>query len=94
MNNEEKEFFEHLVKTGALKPVGKNENNEVLFSFDIDVLKEVSPELFDAISSEFDEDLKNLYELGLINISYDENLEANFTITEKGKEYLSQVYND
>ena len=90
----EEDLFEHLVKSGALKPAGKNKNNEILFVFDIDILKEVYPEMFDALQEELDEDLKKLYELGFVDISYNENLEATFKITEKGKQYLSESHND
>lgn len=92
LDNEE-DFFQHLVETGALKPVDKNESGEVLFVFDIEILKTVSPEFYNALQDELDEDLKKLYDLGFVNVSYNENLEATFQITQKGKDFLAQRYN-
>jgi predicted transcriptional regulator len=38
--------------------------------------------------------LRHLYQLGLVNVEYDENLEAKFSITEEGKKVLQQHYGD
>jgi DNA-binding PadR family transcriptional regulator len=43
------------------------------------------------IEQALDESLKELLEAGLIEIHYNENLEATFTINEKGREVLKDA---
>lgn len=38
--------------------------------------------------------LQHLYQLGLVKVEYDENLEARFTITEEGKQALAQQFGE
>ena len=39
---------------------------------------------------ELEEALIHLYELGLVDVQYDENLEATFTLTETGKKVVEE----
>ena len=41
--------------------------------------------------NELDEALMNLYDLGLVELEYNENLEVTFKITEKGQKYLDTI---
>jgi len=82
------EFFQFLLEKGAMEPYGLNELGEPLYRFNMKVLEEVLPEAAETIKEEIDQDLKNLYEMGLVDISYNENLEATFSISEKGKRYV------
>ena len=75
-----------LEEQGALSWVGLGEDGEPLFRFNLDVLKTVFPQLHDEITEEIDHDLITLYEQGLVEVEYDENLNARFRLSEKGKE--------
>ena len=81
-------FFQYLLEKGAMEPYGVNEDGEPLYKFNLDVLEEVLPEAAEVIKEEIDQDLVKLYEMGLIDISYNENLEATFSVSEKGKRYV------
>jgi len=48
--------------------------------------QELAPELYEAWVGDIDEDLMSLYQKGLIDIEYDEELNVSFGLTEKGKE--------
>ena len=58
-----------------------------------EVLKVVSPELYSAMMEEIDETLLSLYEQGYVNIDYDEDLNAVFSISEDGIEMAEQMIN-
>jgi len=82
------EFFHYLLEQGAMEPYGVNENGEPLYRFNIEVLDKIFPEVAESIREEIDRDLTSLYEMGLVDISYNEKLEATFSISEKGKRYV------
>jgi hypothetical protein len=50
----------------------------------------IFPELYHAMMEELNNELLNLYELGMITIEYDVNLSPSFKITEEGKKYLEE----
>jgi hypothetical protein len=80
-----------LEEQGALSWVGLGEDGEPLFKFNLDVLKTVFPELHDEITEEIDRDLMVLYEQGLVEVEYDEDLNARFRVSEKGGEILKDI---
>jgi hypothetical protein len=82
------EFFDYLLENGAMEPYGVNEKGEPLYRFNIEVLDQIFPEVAESIREEIDEGLTDLYKMGLIDISYNEKLEATFSISEKGKRYV------
>ena len=49
------------------------------------------PELYDDIIADLDADLLKLYEQGLVEVEYDEDLNASFRITEKGQKYFEML---
>jgi hypothetical protein len=100
MSDDNLPFFDNAEKMigwleskGAVEWVGVDENGEATFSFDLDVLKEVYPPLYEDVMKDIDQDLMNLYELGLIEIEYDENLNANFRLSEEGKKAIDSIKN-
>lgn len=89
MNEEEmNETMEYLETTGAAIAHSMNEQGDVIYRFDMEVLNKVMPSLYNAIIEDLDRDLLELYKKGLVDIQYDENLEANFRISEAGQRYL------
>lgn len=87
MDNEE-EMLEYLKSVDAIYEYGLDEQGELIYRFNMDVLQVVLPPLYEAIMEDLDKDLMKLYELGLVEIEYNENLEACFRISEKGRHYI------
>jgi hypothetical protein len=49
------------------------------------------PELYKEIMEDIDSTMLDLFEKGLVDIEYDENLQAMFKVSEKAKEVLSEM---
>lgn len=79
------ELMEYLVEEGAAFFDGVDEDGEPIYKFDMDVLEEIMPELYQALQDDMDQVLINLYQKGLIEISYDEELNAHMKVSEEGK---------
>ena len=102
MNEEEmQETMDYLETTGALYPHGMDEQGEVIYRFDMETLNKVMPSLYNSIMEDLDKDLLELYKKGLVDIQYDENLEASFRVSKAGERYLetgilpeSDLYNE
>lgn len=84
-DEEHREIMEYLLEEGAAFLDGIDENGEPIYGFDMDILEEVMPELHQAMQDDIDRELIDLYQRGLVEVSYDEELNANISITEEGK---------
>ena len=73
----------HYIEIGAVELEGMDENGEMIFSI-TEKAKEIAPELWDAHMKHVEESLITLYEQDLINVEYDENLEAMISIKPEG----------
>ena len=92
MNDDEAlEFFQYLENEGILEWVGMDTSGERTFVFNFDIMRMKMPQLYEAMVQELDSELMHLYELGFIDIEYDENLNAGFKINQAGKEYLQNL---
>ena len=54
-----------LVEAGAMQWDGMDENGDAFYTFDLDLIKELEPELYDALIAEQQHDIDHLVELGL-----------------------------
>ena len=90
-NEEHKEIMEYLVSEGAAILEGLDEDGEPIYTFDMEILEEVMPELHAAMQQDMDQVLIDLYEKGLIDVSYDEDLNAQISISEEGKIAMLQA---
>jgi hypothetical protein len=79
-----------LEEQGAISWDGISDDGEALFRFNLEVLKEVMPELYDSIMEDINSDLMSFYQEGLVDIEYDENLNVMFKASEKGKMLMEQ----
>jgi membrane protease subunit (stomatin/prohibitin family) len=84
MSNEEDERMSYYIEIGAVELVGMDESGEFIFKI-TDHAKEVAPELWAAHQEHVENSIMELYERGLINITYDDNLEAYIEMNEEGK---------
>lgn len=85
------ELMEYLVSEGAAILDGLDEDGEAIYRFDMEVLEEVMPELHQAMQDDIDKELIDLFQRGLIEISYDEELNAHMSVSEEGKKALSDA---
>ena len=93
-NLNDKEMIGWLEDQGAVIWVGLDPNGEPLFQFNLDKLKEVMPDLHAHVTQEMDEELMKLYQEGLVEMEYNENLEAGFRLSEKGLEIMKEINPD
>jgi hypothetical protein len=90
-NEEHQAIMEYLIAEGAANFDGIDEDGEPIYVFDMDVLEDVMPELHAVMQEDIDKELINLYQKGLIEVSYDEDLNAIMNISEQGKIALAEA---
>ena len=84
-------IMEYLVAEGAAILEGVDEDGEAIYKFDMDILEEVMPELHAVMQEDMDQVLVDLFQKGLIEVSYDEELNAIMSISEQGKVALAEA---
>jgi hypothetical protein len=90
-NEEHRETMQHLIEEGAAILDGIDEDGEPVYKFDMNVLEEIMPELHQAMIDDMDKVLIDLYQKGLIEISYDENLNAQMYVSSEGRQALENA---
>jgi hypothetical protein len=88
-SSEDGEMLDYYIQIGAIEVAGISEDGEFIFGI-TDIAKDVAPDLWQAHQDHVDESMMQLYEMGLINITYDEDLSPLFELTEEGKEVSKQ----
>ncbi len=78
-----------MVSSGALD-VEFSDDGEVLFKI-TGLTQTLYPEFYKAHLEELDEELLHLLELGLVSVTYTESLEAVFSLTEAGQQYVEEA---
>jgi hypothetical protein len=73
----------YYLEIGAVVLEGVDESGEMIFSISEDA-KEIAPELWQSHIEYVDKSLLELYEAGLVEIEYDENLEATIHLSPEG----------
>jgi len=84
-NEDHFEIMQYLIAEGAAILDGMDEDGEPVYVFDMEILEEVMPELHAVMQNDIDQVLVDLYQKGLIDVTYDENLNALMTVSEQGK---------
>ena len=74
----------YYLEIGAVSLEGVDESGEMIFSISEDA-KDLAPELWQSHIEYVDKSLMELYELGLVEVEYDENLEATFHLSPEGQ---------
>jgi hypothetical protein len=75
--------LEHYLEIGAVTIEGVNDDGEMIFAIQ-DIAKDIAPELWQAHTEYVDASLLRLYEEGLMEVEYDENLEATLHLSKEG----------
>jgi hypothetical protein len=84
------EVLEYMEAHGILEWVGMDNTGDRMFVFNFIKMREIMPEFYQALIDEMDAELMKLYEVGYINVEYDESLTPRFTLTEAGEQYLME----
>jgi heme oxygenase len=78
--------IQYYIEIGAIRLAGYNDEGEAIFELNENVTKDLAPELWEAHMEYVDDNLTELFEEGLMNVEYDENLEATMHFTKEGYE--------
>ena len=86
MNEEEENDHKlaYYLEIGAVSLEGMDESGEMIYSISENA-KELAPELWQSHLDYVDKSILELYELGLVEIEYDENLQATIHMSPEGK---------
>lgn len=91
MDDEEAlEKIQYYIEIGAIRLAGYDENGEAIFELNEALTKELAPELWDAHMEYVDDNLIELYQDGLMEVEYDENLEVTMHFTKRGFEIAKE----
>lgn len=86
----EEKSIDDYIRMGVISINGVDEDGELMFSIS-EKAKELAPELWKAHVEYVDELLVQLFEKDLIKVSYDENLNANISLSDQGKDILIEM---
>jgi hypothetical protein len=89
------EKLEYYIEIGAVEVAGIQEDGQFLYQI-TEKAKDLAPELWESHIDYIDNTILDLYEKGLIEIEYNENLEASFSVSEEAKSILKSygMYED
>ena len=88
MDNEDK--MEYYLSIGAIELSGMDEDGELIFNI-TGKAKILAPELWQAHEEHVNESLVSLYNKGLINVTYNDNLEAIIEMSDEGKKVAKEM---
>lgn len=86
MNDEQyhNEKLAYYLEIGAIRVAGVDKDGEIVYEIDEDITQSLAPELWESHMNYVDESLIELYEEGLVDVEYDENLEATLMLSPEG----------
>ena len=82
--------LQHYLDIGAVTIEGVDENGEIIFAIH-EKAKEIAPELWEAHIRHVDESLLKLYEKGLMEVEYNEDLEAILHLSPEGQKLAKEM---
>ena len=78
------------LEMGAVELTGMDEHGEFIFQI-TEKAKDIAPELWNAHKEHVDRSLVQLYEAGLIKVTYNDNLEATIEMSKEGHEMAKNL---
>ena len=84
---DEQEKLEYYIEIGAVEVAGIQEDGEFLYEI-TEKAKDIAPELWESHIEYIDNTILDLYEKGLVQIEYNEDLEASISVSEEAKSIL------
>ncbi len=91
--DEERDYemdVEYYLEIGAISIEGMDEKGEIIFAIH-EKAKEVAPELWEAHIKYVDESLLKLYQEGLMQVEYNEDLEAMLHLSPEGQKVAKEM---
>jgi hypothetical protein len=85
MDDDEK--LEYYIEIGAVEVAGIQEDGQFLYEI-TEKAKDIAPELWESHLDYIDNTILDLYEKGLVEIEYNEDLEASISVSEEAKVIL------
>ena len=79
----------YYMEIGAINLVGLNDDGEAVYEI-TELAQEIAPELWQSHIDYVDQTMMELFEAGLLNVEYDENLEATIYLTPEGYEIAKE----
>ena len=76
--------IQYYIDIGAIRMAGYNKDGEAVFELNEAVTKDLAPELWESHMEYVDSNLTALFEDGLMNVEYDEDLQATMHFTKEG----------
>jgi hypothetical protein len=83
-------MMEHYVEIGAVTVNGIDMSGNFIYVI-TDKAKELAPDLWEVHHEMIDEALIGLFEQGLIEVEYDEDLNANMRISDEARQVMYQL---
>jgi hypothetical protein len=83
MMEDNSKYIEYLISQNALRYGAPLPNGERSIEMNPDVLKVVAPELYKIWMEDLENTLMDLYQHGLVDVDYDEDLNAKFKISDE-----------
>lgn len=90
MDEDFEKDINRYIEMGVINVEGVDQDGEIIYSID-ESAKDLAPELWESHQSYVDRGLLDLYNRGLIQVEYDENLEATIWLSEEGKEIAEKM---
>jgi len=78
------EKLDEYIQNGSIEISGIDESGEFIFQI-TEKAKYLAPDLWEAHEEHLNKTFLELFDKGLVNISYDEDLKVSFDLTEEGK---------
>ena len=88
MDDDEK--LAHYIEIGAVELAGMDESGEFIFQI-TEKARQIAPELWEAHEEHINNSLMHLYEEGLINVTYNEDLEAVIEMSPEGHRVAKEL---
>lgn len=82
--DESNDFVERMIEAGILVEDGFDEDGELTYTYNFELMKVLLPEMYDDIMAGINDNLISLYQMGYVKIEYNEDLKAVFSATEEG----------
>ena len=79
----------YYMEIGAINLVGLNDDGEAVYEI-TEQAQELAPDLWQAHIDYVDRTMIELFDAGLLNVEYDENLEATIHLTKEGYDNLKK----
>jgi hypothetical protein len=90
-DEEHQAIMQYLIEEGAAEISGMDEDGELIYKYDMEVLEEVLPELYHAMMDDIEGIMLDLFDKGLVTVSYDEELNAEMEISPEGRVALMEA---